>query len=160
MTFKRKKVLKMGMEPAQNLSFHSIIGPCLVYGQLYGMMPVCGILTDDEEKISFRWTVVRTMYSIVFMFIGTADSILGISRIFRKGFSIYQFEGLIFFMLAAVRAYIFFNLAIKWKKIMAKWKICEKPFLSAPYEVNGWGLKTKLRTIFAFLAIIGISKMK
>ena len=158
MNFRRNRVIKLKTKSSKNLSFHEIIGPCLVYGQLFGLVPVNGIMTSDETKLEFRWQALRTVYSMVFLFCGTADSIMGVERLLRRGFNIYHFEGLIFFILAAIRAFIFFHLAIKWKKIMSKWKKCEKPFLSAPYGVHGWSLSIRIRTIFVILVILGISK--
>ena len=158
MNFNRNKVIKLKVKPPNSLSFHEIIGPCLVFGQLFGLVPVNGIMCSDETKIEFRWTALRTIYSLVYLFCGTADSIMGVERILRRGFSIYQLEGLIFFSLAAIRAFIFFHLAIKWKRIMSKWKRCEKPFLSTPYGVHGWSLSKRIRTIFVVLVVLGISK--
>jgi gustatory receptor len=73
----------------------------------------------------------------------------------RRGFSIYHFEALIFFILATIRGLIFFRLAIRWKKIITKWKECEEPFVSAPYGVRGWSLSKRIRIIFGLMAFLG-----
>lgn len=156
MKFTRTRVVKLKPEVSENLSFHAVIWPCLVYGQLYGMIPVTGIKSGDESKIEFRWRALRTIYSIFFLFCCTTDCILSVGRLLRKGFSIYQFEGLIFFLLASIRSYIFFHLGMKWKKIMSKWRKCEEPFLSAPYGVCGWSLRRRIWIIFVVLSLLGI----
>lgn len=122
------------------------------------MMPVDGILSDDESQLKFRWKSLKTIYSLMFLFCGTVESCLGTRRLLRLGFSINYVEGLVFFILAAVRAYIFFFLARKWSEIMKMWKKCEIVFLHEPYKVTGWSLSLKLRLVFCIMAIFVISK--
>lgn len=158
MNLTRSKVVKLKPEVSNNFSFYNVIGPCLVYGQIFGMIPANGVMSNDENKVEFRWTSLRTIYSMVFLFCCTSDCLMGVLRLLRRGFSIYQFEGLIFFVLATIRGFIFFHLAIKWKKIMSKWRKCEEPFLSAPYRVKGWNLSRRIRIIFIVLALLGIGE--
>jgi gustatory receptor len=139
-------------------SFHEAVGPVLTYGQFFGLLPADGVLSNDEEKVKFRWKSVKTIYSMIFLFCGTVESGLGTRRLLRLGFNINFAEGLLFFILAMFRAFVFFNLARKWNVIMRLWKKCESPFLQPPYKVNGWSLKTKIKVIFIPLAILTLSK--
>lgn len=121
-------------------------------------MPVDGVLSDDESQLKFRWKSLKTIYSLVFLFCGTVESCLGTRRLLRLGFNIHYVEGLVFFIMAAVRGYIFFILARKWNEIMKMWKKCENVFLHEPYKVTGWSLSFKLRLVFTILSIIAISR--
>jgi hypothetical protein len=160
MNFNRAKVVKFKSEKSKNASLQVVIGPCLVYGQIFGMIPAVGIMSGDVDKISFRWRSFRAIYSMFFLFCCTSDSVLGIARLVRRGFSIYHFEALIFFILATIRGLIFFRLATKWKKIMRRWKKCEEPFVSAPYGVRGWSLSRRIRIVFVVLAFLGAGKIQ
>lgn len=122
------------------------------------MIPVDGILSDDENQIQFRWKSLKTIYSMFFLFCGTVESCFGTRRLLRLGFNIGSAEGLMFFILAMVRAFIFFRLARKWKNIVKMWRKSEQVFLYEPYRVRGVSLKIKLRVMFAILVSLGISK--
>jgi Trehalose receptor len=154
MNFNQQRVVKSKLKPTKNMSFHRIIGPCLVYGQVFGMLPVNNVRLDDENKLEFRWFSFKTVYSMIFLFCGTAESCLGVLRLLRRGLSIQHFEALIFFILAVVRAFIFLNLAKNWKKIMVMWKKCESPFLTSPYRIKGWSLISRIRVTFVVLALL------
>jgi hypothetical protein len=159
MFFNRNKVVELKAKVSENSSLQIVIGPCLVYGEIFGMIPAVGIMSKNESEVFFRWRSLRAIYSMFFLFCCTSDSLMGVGRLLRRGFSIYHFEGLIFFTLATVRSFIFFHLGMKWRKIMAKWKECEEPFVSAPYGVRGWNLSRRIRIIFVFLAFFGIGDL-
>lgn len=116
------------------------------------MLPVGKVLCKDENQAEFRWKSWRTIYSLMFLFCGTVESCLGTRRLLRLGFNINFAEGLMFFIMAVVRGFIFFQLARNWKKIMAMWHKSEKVFLHEPYRVEGWSLTRKIRVVFIFMA--------
>lgn len=142
----------------ENLSFHRSIGPVLVYGQFFGMLPVDGVLAKDETSLEFRWKSAKTIYSMMFLFFTSIESCLGIRRLLRLGFNLNFAEGLLFFFMAMVRAFIIFHLARSWKEIIGKWRKCEDAFLHPPYHVKGWSLSLKIRLIFCILAFLGFGE--
>lgn len=138
----------------ENDSFYQAVGPCLVYGQFFGMLPITGIMGKDENSLEFRWTSLRAVYALFFLICGIVDSGLGIRRLYRLGFSIGFAEALLYFFMGMLKASLIFKIAINWKEIMLKWKECEKPFLNQPYnQLKGWKLKTKIRIIFFTITI-------
>lgn len=139
-----------------NPSFHQSVGPVLAYGQFYGMLPVDGILANDESQVEFRWTSVKTIYSIIFLLLGTIESCLGTRRLLRLGFNVQFAEGLLFFFSAMVRAWVIFFLARKWKVVIKHWREVEEVFLRPPYGVKGWSLSTRIRVIFGVLAFLSL----
>jgi Trehalose receptor len=64
--------------------------------------------------------------------------------------------GLIFFPVCAYGAYLFLNMALKWKRVMTKWYEYEAVFLASPYVEPKVPMARKIRvtafTIF-FLAL-------
>ena len=151
------KVLNLNKEKILNPSFHQSIGFVLAYGQFYGMLPVDGILADDESQVEFRWKSVKTLYAMVFLLLGTIESCLGTRRLLRLGFNIQFAEGLLFFFSAMVRAWVIFFLAKKWKVVINHWREVEDVFLRHPYEVKGWSLSTRVRVVFGILAFLSLS---
>lgn len=141
-----------------NPSFHRSVGYALAYGQLFGLLPVDGVLASDEKAIKFRWRSVKTIYSMIFIFCGTIESLLGTRRLLRLGFKINFAEGLLFFIAAIMRALILFRLARNWNGFMARWRECEDVFLRPPYRVPGWSLRRQITTLFFILAFLSICK--
>lgn len=143
---------------SKNLSFQQSVGPVLAFGQLFGLLPVDGVLERNESQLKFRWKSAKTIYSMVFLFCGTVESCLGTWRLLRLGFKLNFAEGLLFFIAAMVRAFLIFRLARKWNQIMLHWRSCEDVFLKEPYKVKGWSLSLRLRVIFSILSILAIGK--
>lgn len=152
------KIVKPKNEEIQTSTFHQAVGPCLVYGQFFGMLPVDGVLSENESELEFRWKSLKTIYSMAFLFCGTVESCLGTRRLLRLGFNIRYVEGLVFFILAVVRGFIFFRLARKWTEIMKMWKRCEDVFVRDPYKVEGASLKVKVRVVFTVLVTFAMGK--
>lgn len=153
-----KSDLKTDIVECRNPSFHNSVGPALMFGQFFGAIPVCGVLAKDEESVKFKWLSVRTIYSMLFLLCGTIESSLGTRRFLRLGFNVHFAEGLMFFITAMIRAFMFFQLAREWSTIIKYWRKCEEPFLSEPYTVKGWSLRKKIRVVFFFLVSLSISK--
>lgn len=146
------------IEEQKSPSFHVSVGPMLTYGQCFGLLPADGVLAKDENQVEFRWKSFKTIYSIVFLVLGTLESCLGTRRLLRLGFNIGFAEGLLFFITAMVRAWMFFALARSWKSIIKNWRDAEEPFLKPPYRVKGWSLRRKLGVVFVLGASSSLSK--
>lgn len=146
---------------AENESFHQAIGPCLLFSQIFGMLPVYGLLDRDEKNLKFQWKSLRTFYAIVFLFFGGIDSGTGIRRFFRLGFNIKFAEALLFFISGIMKAAFVLNTARNWREIMMKFHELEKPFLHFPYErKSGLSLKLKVRLVFFTNVTVSISWWK
>lgn len=143
----------------KNPSFHNSVGYAFVYGQFFGLLPFDGVLAKDENQVEFRWKSLKTIYSLIFLFCGTAESAMGIRRLLRLGFKLNFAEGLLFFILSMVRSFILFHLARNWKTIIKRWRTCEDVFLRDPYRVKGWSLRRKITTIFFIMAALSMSKV-
>lgn len=141
-----------------NPSFHNSVGPVLVFAQFFGVMPVSGVLAKNEDGVKFKWMSIRTVYSMLFLLFGTIESSLGTRRFLRLGFNVHFSEGLLFFITAMIRAFMFFKLAREWRTIIEYWRKCEEPFLRHPYVVKGWSLTKKIRVVFFVLVSLSLSK--
>ncbi|KAG5679797.1 hypothetical protein PVAND_009335 [Polypedilum vanderplanki] len=136
----------------KNKSFQKSIGPVLTFGQVFAMLPVDNITSDvNEDKLQFRWISFKTIYAIIFLVLGSIESCLASRRIFVIGFSIIYVETFLFYVISMAKSFMIFRLATKWKEIMRRWSENEKVFLSAPYEIKGWSLRTKLTVVFCIM---------
>ncbi|XP_070501290.1 gustatory receptor for sugar taste 64b-like [Chironomus tepperi] len=139
-------------------SFHQAVGPALLLGQIFGMLPVDGVLGKSEKDLNFRWKSPKTIYSILFLFFGTIESCMGTRRLLRLGFNIHFAESFLFFITAMIRAYMLFFLGRKWKFIMMRWQNCEDVFLREPYNTKGWSLSRRIRIVFAIAVILVLAE--
>jgi Trehalose receptor len=57
-------------------------------GQFFGNMPVEGVLDRDSRNIRFKWTSLRTIYSVFFILVGGFEVSLMVWKGFKKGFDI------------------------------------------------------------------------
>ena len=135
------------------LSFHEAAGTMLFFSQFFGLFPIENIRNRDENKMKFSWISLRTFYSLTFLVCGTAESALAVRRLLRFGFNMGLVDGLFFFIFSMIRAYIIFNIILKWTRIIKFWMECEKPFLNYPYSESRWCLKKKCRLIFAYCLV-------
>ena len=135
----------------ENKSFHESIGPVLTFGQFFAMLPVNGILSNDEDNLRFHWKSIRTIYSIIFLILGSIESCLAIRRLVVIGFSIGYAEAILFYILSMVRSLMIFRLAMKWKSIMLYWRKRENVFLKKPYIMTKCSLRCKLSIFFGFV---------
>lgn len=75
-------------------TFFDIFGPYSAVAQVFGAMPVCGVLKNHPDKLRFKWFASRTWYTILliasqFWFLSNI-----IKAIMRKGFSIHRMSKL------------------------------------------------------------------
>lgn len=138
-------------------SFHDAIGPVLLLSQFFGIMPVDNINSKDVSKIDFRWKSVKTVYSLVFLIFGSIECLLCLRLLFTHGMTLAGSSSLSFYFISIVGAICLFNLATKWKRLMQFWYKIEKIFLKAPYIVNGWPLKRKIRVWAATIGFLALS---
>jgi len=139
-------------------SFHQAVGPALLLGQIFAMLPVDGVLAKNEKDLNFRWKSPKTIYSIVFLFCGTIESCIGTKRLLRLGFNIHYAESFFFLIAAMIRAFVLFFMGRKWKFIMMRWRKCEDVFLREPYETRGWSLSRRIRVVFTVAVILILSE--
>lgn len=129
-------------------------------GQIFGIMPIDGIMGKDIGCLKFRWTSLRTIYSIFFLTSGSIEAAMVVVRLVRMGLSVNYAGGILFFVSSMVRGIMLFQMARKWKTIMEVWTQCEYVFLRPPYkELKGWSLSMRIRVIGILIILMSISKV-
>ncbi|XP_031638769.1 gustatory receptor for sugar taste 64f-like [Contarinia nasturtii] len=67
-------------------SFRDAIWPFLIVGQIFGVMPVLGVKSHLIDNLKFKWTALRTVYSIAIAFILAMASLFLICEKQKKTF--------------------------------------------------------------------------
>lgn len=146
----------MYSEPLQG-SFHDAIGPVLLVSSFFGLMPVNNVNSNDIADIDFRWKSVKTIYSLTFIICGSIECLLYFRLCMDKGLTLVATSSLSFYVTSVLGAIYIFNFATNWKRLMKLWYKSEKIFLKAPYTVNGWPLKRKIRVWAATIGFLALS---
>ena len=137
-------------------SFHEAIGPVLKVAQVFGVMPVDGVTSKDISNISFKWKSLKTIYSLTFLVLGTAECLLCFHSAFKKGISLSLFSELTYYVTSIIGAFFIFRLATKWKYLMKLWFNNEKVFLKFPYINCGLSLKRRIRMWAALIGFLAL----
>lgn len=137
-------------------SFHEAVSPVLRLAQVFGMMSVDGVTSKDISNITFKWNSLKTVYSLVFLVLGTAESIFCICSAFKKGMSLSVMSELGFYATSMLGAFFILRLATKWKYLMKLWFENEKVFLKFPYINSGLSLKRRIRIWAALIGFLAL----
>lgn len=137
-------------------SFHEAIGPVLWISQFFGILPANGVCSKDISNISFRWTSLKTVYSLLFLICGWIECLLSLRLLVTRGISISQASSSSFLLTSIVGACSLFGIAQNWNMLMKFWYDSEKVFLEAPYKVCGWPLKRKIQLWAATIGILSL----
>lgn len=81
---------------------------------------------------------------------------------FCNGSFLYWFLGaFIFFTVCSYGTFLFFSMALKWKRVMTTWYKYEEIFLTAPYAELGHSMARKIKTTagLIFFLALGIPKL-
>ncbi|XP_012055154.1 PREDICTED: gustatory receptor for sugar taste 64e-like [Atta cephalotes] len=115
-------------------SFHCVMGPILVMAQLFGILPVSGILMPSPLQIKFVKFSIRTIYSafisgmVLFMAILSIIHMIKIinSATFEvQGDMVAATSGTIFYANCVMGLIIFFWLSSRWVTLQRDWRSME-----------------------------------
>lgn len=141
----------------------------LVFGQIFGMMPVSGI-TKDHTHLKFKWSSKRTIYSLILALLTVVNTILYFVYmvcfdkfdIFDWGmiiFVIYNFYAVsilvefLFLLVAVFTVILFIDLAKEWPALMKKWAQVDEAMLSYGFPLR---LRRKLSRVFAITMVASL----
>jgi gustatory receptor len=139
-------------------SLHEAIGPVLKVAQVFGLMPIDGVMSKDVENLEFKWKSFKTMYTLVFLVLGTAECLLCCRLIFKKGLTLSLSSELSFYLISMIGAFYILKLATKWKYLMKVWFDSEKVFLKSPYVNLKLSMKRKIRLWAALIGFLSLCK--
>lgn len=103
------------------MSFRKSISQTLVFGQLLGLMPICGI-TSDFSDLKFKWKSFRCLHFAV-VSLGAA-SLLILMLLFlhqHREFSLENIDTVVVYSTNIITIVLFFRLRHKWPKLIEFW---------------------------------------
>ncbi|KYQ46620.1 Putative gustatory receptor 64a [Trachymyrmex zeteki] len=115
-------------------SFHCVMGPVLVMAQLFGILPVSGILMPSPLQIEFVKFSVRTIYSVFINGMVLFMAILSIIHMIKtlnsttfevQGGIATATAGAIFYANCVMGLIIFFWLSSRWVILQRDWRAME-----------------------------------
>lgn len=103
------------------MSFRKSISQTLVFGQLLGLMPICGI-TSDLSDLKFKWKSFRCLHFVVVL-LGAA-SLLILTLLFlrqHQELSLENIDTVIVYSTNIVTIVLFFRLRHQWQRLIECW---------------------------------------
>uniref|UniRef100_A0A1B0CHD5 Gustatory receptor n=1 Tax=Lutzomyia longipalpis TaxID=7200 RepID=A0A1B0CHD5_LUTLO len=135
-------------------TFHRATGFVFLFGQMFSIFPISGILCKTSHQLHFRWFSIRTIYYLVLTIFQIISFSLSIRRVVRTGKSFSAFASVFFYFVTLTGSFFIFRLARRWKSVIGRIEKIEKIFLYPPYRQVGWTMRWKVRLI-AFILLFG-----
>lgn len=138
-------------------TIHGILKSTLVLFQIFGFMPVCGVLEPDASSVKFTWLSFRTLYSL--LTIAGFTFLLGIQTL---RFCVFQpvmvdIHRWWYFFKSVLISMYFFNLARHWPDFLKKWETLQKSMIGYDQLDNP---KRKGQAVTIGIMILFIGKFK
>jgi hypothetical protein len=124
----------------------------IIVGQIFGLLPVNGVISDKIENISFKLCSFKVIYTVCLQFVCATE--LFAFTYTSAAFSFDYFNILISYGIGLYVSFYLLYVASKWKEFMTFWMINEEVFLYAPYSS-----KARAITFARKVKIVGICIM-
>lgn len=143
------------MDSIQEEQIHQLFrGPLLIL-QIFGFMPVQGILKLSSTSLKFSWYGFRTIYALLtlsgflfFIFIITM-------RICQMEITMIQIQRFLNYSSSGVGSVLFINLAKNWPNFIKKWQVILQEMV---HRGDLMGLQRKIRIMYTIFFVLTISK--
>lgn len=117
------------------MSFNHLGLPVIFIAQLFGVLPVGGILSSNVRNVKFRWLRVRVLLSGIVIVGASLELCLSIANF--SGVDVSLNVGMIAFLIYAGSILLgqlyFVRLATGWPRLIRRWLRSEAVFLRPPY---------------------------
>lgn len=153
---KATKMYPVFNRSSEKSNLHKSFSKILLVAQIFGFLPVQGILGPDFRSLHFSWKSIRVVYSIFTIFGTCVISGFQLQKILNKGLDLLEANRVFFLLSGVVSAYLHFDLAKKWPKFLKDW--CK---IDSTFSSYGWpnGLDKKLNTLFTVFLLMALSKI-
>lgn len=138
-------------------SFQAAISPVLLMGQLFGVLPVCGISSKHPVSLKFKWICFRTIYAMALLLGLGYFNCVTVYWMFNKKIEFGKFVMIVFYTCNLVSLILFFRLAFCWREIMILWWNVERelPQMKTFFNSNTLPRRIKATTIFLMSLSLG-----
>lgn len=140
-----------------NGTFHEAVGFMMAFAQIFGICPVCGVREPTVKHLKFQKCSIRFWLSI--FYIVAMAWILGmeIYWIFKTRIEFGKLITFFFDLTNWLSILCFLELAVKWPKLMQKWREVEKflPQLSHEIERQRMAYEIKIVALVIMFGSMG-----
>lgn len=128
-------------------SFYIAMGPVIRFIQLFAVMPVTNVSSDDINRITFKWISFVTFYSLLGYFPGIFEVMIKPFTLIDKPLGVDLIATVVFFGTSMAAETFILLLARDWGNFMRAWQKLDCVFMKKPYIVRGWNLKVYVRLV-------------
>lgn len=125
----------------------------LFCSQIFGLLPVRGILSKNVYGLKFEIFSFRTIYALLFILFYIIEYGLSIKFIIDTSFK-FQWVGKLFYNAIGIMTGIYsVYLAVYWSSYMTNWYQKERTFLGPPYanKIKKGSLQAKINLYIVFM---------
>ncbi|XP_001997418.2 gustatory receptor for sugar taste 61a [Drosophila grimshawi] len=125
-------------------TFHRAIRPYLCLAQVFGMMPLANVLSNDPQLVKFQLRSSGTFFSMLFLLLGGFKTMRLTAKLIEGGINAKNIVGVVFFSSGMIICLNFISLARGWSRLIVPWNGIDIIMLFPPYAPTKRSLRFKL----------------
>lgn len=140
------------------MSFRKAISQTLLFGQLLGLMPICGV-SSDRDEFKFKWKTFKFFYCVVSIVAGIF--ILAFYSVFmlnHQKLSLGSFVSFSVYVSNFITLILFLRLTTNWPKLIQSWESVEAN--ASPLDTNRLRQQLNLRLFVIVSSALSKSSFK
>lgn len=132
----------------------------LFISQIYGLLPVSNVRSENVRDIKFTWLSPRVLYSAVILILNICEFGAVLNYIISVGISFHTASTLSLYIVCLLEHVFFWRLAINWRSIMRQWHHVEQLFLSVPYRFfDEYRMKRRINIVVGVIMLSALGKV-
>lgn len=132
----------------------------LFISQIYGLLPVSNVRSENVRDIKFRWISLRSFYSAVILILNICEFGAVVKYIISVGISFHTASTLSLYVVCLLEHVFFWRLAINWRSIMKQWNHVEQLFLSVPYRFfDEYKMKRRINIVVGVVMLSALGEI-
>ncbi|EDW70119.1 gustatory receptor for sugar taste 64b [Drosophila virilis] len=136
----------------QGETFHRAVSQVLFISQIYALLPVSNIRSQQLQNIQFKWLSPRAFYSAIILILNLCEFGAVLNHVRKVGVNFHTSSSLALYIVCLLEHIFFWRLAINWRSIMSHWHRVEQLFLSVPYRFyDEYKMKRRINIVFGLI---------
>lgn len=132
----------------------------LFISQIYGLLPVSNVRSENVRDIKFKWRSPRVLYSAIIVMLNICEFGAVLNYIIGVGINFHTASTLALYIVCLLEHVFFWRLAINWRSIMRQWNHVEQLFLSVPYRFfDEYKMKRRINIVVGVVMLSALGKV-
>lgn len=124
----------------------------LFISQIYALLPVSNIRSQQVQNIQFKWLSPRAFYSAIILILNLCEFGAVLNHVGKVGVNFHTSSSLALYIVCLLEHIFFWRLAFNWRSIMSHWHRVEQLFLSVPYRFyDEYKMKRRINIVFGLI---------